>query len=181
MVIVSGNMGIRDISPNALLEINGNGSDDDYLNLTTTSAATVGNILTIKNNGFVGVNQSSPVYPLQFGNGAYVSATGNFINASSRDYKENISDLNVSDALSAFSKLKPVGYNYKNEPSHRYLGFIAEDVPDIVSDKNRQGLSPMDIAAVLTKVIKHQQNVLEEQKITRERLREEIIRLKTKN
>ncbi len=88
--------------------------------------------------------------------------------------------ISIPASLNAFSKLKPVGYNYKNEPDHRYLGFIAEDVPNIVADKNRQGLSPIEIAAVLTKIIKHQQNVLNEQKRTRDQLLKEIVELKNK-
>ena len=180
MIIYSGSMGIRDITPAALLEINTNGSTDDYLNLTSTSAAVVGNILKIKNNGFVGVNQSAPTNPLEFGNGAYVSAAGNFVNASSREYKENINSLSSSDALYAFLRLKPVEYNYKNEPDHRYLGFIAEDVPDIVATKNRDGLSPMDITALLTKVVAHQQDILKQQKNETDKLLKEFEELKNK-
>ncbi len=177
MIIYSGSMGIRDITPAALLEINTNGSTDDYLNLTSTS---VGNILKIKNNGFVGVNQSAPTNPLEFGNGAYVSAAGNFVNASSREYKENINSLTSFDALYAFLRLTPVEYNYKNEPDHRYLGFIAEDVPDLVATKNRDGLSPMDITALLTKVVAHQQDILKQQKNETDKLLKEFEELKNK-
>ncbi len=180
MIIYSGSMGIRDITPAALLEIGGNGATDDYLNLTTTSAATVGNILKIKNNGYVGVAQSSPIYPLQFGNGAYVDSSGNFMPASSRIYKENISELNLDAAIDAFTKLTPVQYNYKNETDHRYVGFIAEDVPDLVADQNRQGLAPMDVAAVLTKIITHQQDILFEQQSETTLLLKEIKELKIK-
>jgi hypothetical protein len=181
MIIYSGSMGIRDTTPAALLEINGNGSTDDYLNLTSTDAASVGNILTIKNNGFIGVNQNAPVYPLQFGNGAYVDASGNFMPASSRIYKENIAELGFAEAMDTLAKLTPVQYNYKNEKTHRYVGFIAEDVPDLIADQGRQGLAPMDIAAVLTKVIAQQQNVLKEQKNKTEQLLKRITELKNKN
>lgn len=179
-IIYNKKMGIRDIAPAALLEINGNGSTDDYLNLTSTPAASHGDVLTVKNNGFIGVGQTSPTKPMQFGNGAYVSATGNFMNASSRELKDNISELSTDQAIAAFSKLTPVQYNYKNEKDHRYLGFIAEDVPDLVADKTRKGLSPMDIAAVLTKVIAHQQDTINEQKKTRQMLLREIAELKEK-
>jgi hypothetical protein len=36
------------------------------------------------------------------------------------------------------------------------VGFIAEDVPDLVARKDRKSLSPMDIVAVLTAVTKEQ-------------------------
>ncbi|MCC6758955.1 MAG: tail fiber domain-containing protein [Candidatus Omnitrophica bacterium] len=178
-LIYSGKMGIRDTDPNALLEINGNGSSDDYFALTN-STGTPGDRFIIKNNGYVGVNASAPAYPLQFGNGAYVDATGNFMPASSREYKENIADLSVADAMKVFSKLEPVQYRYKNEPHHKYLGFIAEDVPDLVASQDRKGIAPMDIAAVLTKVVAHQQDILEQQRIETEKLLHDVQVLKSK-
>ncbi len=184
MIIYSGSMGIRDTTPAALLEINSNATTDDYLNLTSTSAATAGNILKIRGDppyaGLIGVNHSAPVYPLQFGNGAYVDTSGNFMPASSRIYKENIAELGFAEALDTLVKLTPVQYNYKNEKTHRYIGFIAEDVPDLVADQGRQGLAPMDIAAVLTKIIAHQQNILKEQQIKTDRLLKEFSELKNK-
>lgn len=189
MIIYSGSMGIRDTNPAALLEINGNGSTDDYLNLTSTqNAPTPGDRLTIKKtvlypdcigvNGCIGVDNTDPHYPLHFGNGAFVTASG-FMPASSRKLKENIADLNLAQALDAFTKLAPVQYNYKNTKNH-HLGFIAEDVPDLVADQSRQGLAPMDIAAVLTKVIAHQHNLIEQQKNETNTLLKEFNELKNK-
>lgn len=178
-LIYSGRMGIRDASPDALLEINGNGSFDDYLSLTNYTG-TPGDRFIIKNNGYIGVNQSAPTNPLEFGNGAYVDAAGNFMPASSREYKENIADLSIDDAMKAFSKLEPVQYHYKNEPTHQYLGFIAEDVPDLVASQDRKGLAPMDIAAVLTKVVAHQQDILDQQKKETEKLLNDVKALKSK-
>ena len=40
------------------------------------------------------------------------------------------------------------------------MGFIAEDVPDLVATKDRKALSPMDIVAVLTRVVKEQQKTI---------------------
>jgi hypothetical protein len=180
MIIASGRMGIRDVGPAATLEIYDNNTVDDFINLTSTTVATPGDIFTIKSSGRVGVKNTSPLYPMHFGNGAYVATTGNFVDASSRVYKENITNLNVSAAMAAFSKLEPVKYNYKNEPDHQYLGFIAEDVPELVADKSHQGLAPMDIAAVLTKVISHQQDILQEQKKETEELLKEFAELKNK-
>ena len=39
------------------------------------------------------------------------------------------------------------------QPTEKRVGFIAEEVPDLVATKDRKGLSPMDIVAVLTKVV----------------------------
>jgi acetolactate synthase small subunit len=41
------------------------------------------------------------------------------------------------------------------------VGFIAEDVPDLVATTDRKGLSAMDIVAVLTKAVKEQQKTIE--------------------
>ena len=58
-----------------------------------------GTIMVVKNNGFVGVGVANPAYPLQFWNGAYLTAGGVFTNASSRDYKENISPLSPEQTI----------------------------------------------------------------------------------
>jgi len=69
--------------------------------------------------------------------------------------------LTASEALNTLDELTPVRYNYKVEKDEEYIGFIAEDVPDLVAMSNRKGLSPMDITAVLTKVVKEQKNQIE--------------------
>jgi hypothetical protein len=54
--------------------------------------------------------------------------------------------------------LQPVKYNFKRDVSKDLtVGFIAEDVPDLVATKDRKGLSPLEIVAVLTKVVQEQQ------------------------
>ena len=58
-------------------------------------------------------------------------------------------------------KLNPVKFQYKAEPGQQYVGFIAEDVPDLVARNDRKSLSPMDVVAVLTKVVQEQQKTIE--------------------
>ncbi|HLP61947.1 MAG TPA: tail fiber domain-containing protein, partial [Candidatus Deferrimicrobium sp.] len=70
-----------------------------------------------------------------------------------RTLKENIEDLNIQEALTALFQLNPVKYNYKADKTDKHVGFIAEDVPELVATADRKGLSPMDITAVLTKVV----------------------------
>jgi len=53
-------------------------------------------------------------------------------------------------------------FNYKVDKEDEYVGFIAEDVPELVATKDRKGLAPMDITAVLTKVVQEQQRMIEE-------------------
>jgi hypothetical protein len=40
-----------------------------------------------------------------------------------------------------------------------HLGFIPEDVPELVASSDRKGMSPMDVVAVLTRVVKEQQEI----------------------
>jgi hypothetical protein len=187
-LIHSGKIGIRDINPAALLEINANASTtDNYLALTSNPlVATVpGDKLIIKNNGngtaSIGVGVTNPTRPLEFSNGAYVDIAGNFSGPpSSREYKENILELSLPKALQTLSDLKPVRFNYKNDKTEEYVGFIAEDVPALVVNEPREGLTPMDIAAVLNKVIQHQQEILKKQEQKSEMLMKEVAELETR-
>ena len=52
---------------------------------------------------------------------------------------------------------------YKADRTERHVGFIAEDVPELVATKDRKGLSPMDIVSVLTKVVQEQEGLIQEQ------------------
>jgi hypothetical protein len=56
-----------------------------------------------------------------------------------------------------------VTFHYKNDVEQQRVGFIAEDVPELVAMKDRKGLSPMDIVAVLTKVVQEQKQQLADQ------------------
>ena len=114
--------------------------------------------------GNVGMGTSSPSYPLQMGSGAYVSTGGVWTNASSREYKTDIKQLSTEKAMDALAQLKPVEFAYKADLQEKHVGFIAEDAPDIVATKDRKGMSPMDVVAVLTKVVQEQQELLREQR-----------------
>jgi hypothetical protein len=90
--------------------------------------------------------------------GAHVTAGGVWTNSSSRALKENIAPLPASAATSTLMALEPVLFNYRNEAGEDYVGFIAEDVPDLVAVGDRSALSAMDIVAVLARVVQEQQN-----------------------
>ena len=102
-----------------------------------------------------------------------ISATGNIKGKnitcnvvkcnSSRTLKEDIVSLSKQDAVSTLMDLDPVSFYYKSdEQKDLHIGFIAEDVPDLVATSDRKGLSSMDIVAVLTKVVQQQQKKIEE-------------------
>jgi len=129
--------------------------------------------LTIIKSGNVGIGTQTPSYPLHMASGAYVSVGGMWMDASSREFKDNVKGLKVKDAIEALQGLNPVTFNYKVSPEENHVGFVAEEVPDLVATKDRKGLSPMDIVAVLTKVVQEQQKIISF-------LREEVNELKEK-
>jgi hypothetical protein len=116
--------------------------------------------LTIIGNGYVGIGIQDPLYPLEMDSGAHVTIGGVWTNASSRDYKDNIEALATEEALDTLKELNPVKFAYKRDRTERHVGFIAEEVPDLIATKDRKGLSPMDIVAVLTKVVQEQQKTI---------------------
>jgi hypothetical protein len=139
------------------------GSNDFRISDFTSGAEALRFIINSSGNiGIGGV--TTPTNPLQHSSGAFLSAGGTWTNASSRDYKDNICDLDSQAAIDTLKGLDPVTYNYKVDPAEHHVGFIAEDVPDLVATKDRKSLSPMDIVAVLTKVVQEQQKTIDQLK-----------------
>ncbi len=117
--------------------------------------------LRITSTGKVGINMTTPTHYLDVGvSGAYCNG-GAWVDGSSREYKQGIRELSGEDAEEAFAKLSPVRFEYKAMPGEEHVGFIAEDVPDLVATPDRKGLSPMDVVAVLTKVVQEQKSSIE--------------------
>ena len=131
--------------------------------LTVFPSAENNNTLTIRNNR-VGIGFANPQHPLQMQSGAHCTAGGVFTNACSRELKTGIARLDEAAALQAFEKLQPVTYRYKAEPQESHVGFIAEDVPDLLATKDRKGLAALDVTALLTKVVQSQHATIAEQK-----------------
>jgi hypothetical protein len=178
------NIGIGTTEPKQRLEVNGSiqihernssvagliitqaSGETGYIMHNRGSTLTIGagsvDRITIDGAGNVGIGQPRPSKPLEMASGAHVTAGGVWTNKSSRQGKENISDLTVEEALAVLSRLEPVHFNYKADADDEYVGFIAEDVPEMVASKDRTGLSAMDIVAVLTKVVQAQQERIEE-------------------
>ncbi len=117
--------------------------------------------LVIDSNGRLGLGVTSPLYQIHHSSGARLDA-GNWVNASSRAVKQDIHQLDGGAALDALKGLQPVTFAYKENPGETSVGFIAEDVPDLVATSDRKGLSSMDVVAVLTKVIQEQQRTIED-------------------
>ena len=100
---------------------------------------------------------------LLLANGAKNSG-GQWLDASSRAYKENIEVLDSQTAMEAFHKLQPVTYNYKTNKDEPIVGFIAEDVPAVVATNDRDALSALEMVALLTKVVQTKEKEMEEMK-----------------
>ena len=85
----------------------------------------------------------------------------NLIQGSSREWKEDIADLPLDAAMHVLQHLNPISFAFKEDAAHQqHLGFVAEDVPAMVATPDQKGFSPMAIIAVLTKVVKEQQEQL---------------------
>jgi Chaperone of endosialidase len=114
------------------------GGPDGVLNLF--SYATETNVLSLSANG-------------------NVTVSGSLHQHSSRTLKENIRDLPLADAVEALAHLSPVQYQLRNDRTHaQHLGFIAEDMPDLLATPDRQTVCPMDLVALLTKVVRELQS-----------------------
>lgn len=84
---------------------------------------------------------------------------GRFV--SSRQLKENIADLSTEEAAVALNDLNPVKFSYKTDSQNNlHLGFIAEDVPELLASPDRKSVGPLDVVAVLTKVVQQQQKTI---------------------
>ncbi len=75
--------------------------------------------------------------------------------------KTNIGELLRQEANQILKELNPVKLNYKKERvNNLHIGFIAEDVPDLVASSDKKAICPVDIVAVLTKTVQdHQQTI----------------------
>lgn len=161
-----GRVGLGTWSPEADLELERTGTDARFLVQRTDGAS--GGVTATADKIIIG---STTNYPIQFvANNVQVmsiSQTGNAIIAgnlelgSSREIKENIESLETEEALKTLTQLQPVKFNYKTNNDDQVLGFIAEDVPDLVATQSRRTTSPMDMVAVLTKVVQEQQKTIE--------------------
>ena len=164
---VNGSIQIHDRNSNvAGLMITQSSGETGYIMHNRGSTLTIGagsvDRITIDGDGNVGIGRQRPTQPLQMASGAHVTAGGVWTNNSSKKDKENIADLTAEEALKVLAALEPVRFNYRADSADEYIGFIAEDVPDLVASKDRQGLSAMDIVAVLTKVVQAQQEQIDE-------------------
>ncbi|HCN09583.1 MAG TPA: hypothetical protein DIT01_16765, partial [Lentisphaeria bacterium] len=134
----------------------GNGGDLVWYENATYGAER----MRLKKNGNLGVANDNPGQMFQVA-GAYCDGA-NWVSVSTRDAKKNIEPLSLDVALQTLADLDPVTFEYKDARTpDGHVGFIAEDVPEIVATPDRKGLVSMDIVGVLTAVVKEQQKQME--------------------
>jgi hypothetical protein len=138
-----------------------NAGEIDSITVSSTGTVTAADLKLNATGGNIGIGKT-PTQPIDHSNGAYLSTGGVWTNASSRSYKQDITNLSTDEAKCALENLEPVKYAYKADPTEHHVGFIAEDVPDLVATKDRKSLSSMDVVAVLTKVVQQQEKTIDE-------------------
>jgi hypothetical protein len=105
---------------------------------------------------------------------------GVFSIASSQAYKERIEQLRPEKAIETLKHLNPVEFSYRTTPADRHTGFISEEVPESMTAKERKAVSPMDIVAVLTKVVQEQQGLIKDLQRKNDALEQRLLALETK-
>ena len=108
----------------------------------------------------VGIGISNPSERLQMAGNILATGTvtaAGFVESSSREVKEEITSLSRDEAFSTFEGLRPVTFRYKADNQDLHVGFIAEDVPELVSVPTLDGVPPVDLITVLTSVVQQQQ------------------------
>ena len=191
----SGSIGIGTASPGFPVHLKTNSSTNAAFVAERTGGATnfisatasFGQFGTVSNHPVrILVNSASKMQlnddnSLSMTSGASCTAGGVWTNASSKELKENIQSLNTDEALNTLNGLNPVKYNYKVDKTDKHVGFIAEDAPELVATPDKKGMSPMDVVAVLTKVVQEQQKLVKEQQETISQLNKRVAELEKKS
>lgn len=170
-------------------------NDAFYIIQSTTAGATplggytAFQIANYSSGNHIAMNNASPTTAAIIvgtttsdGNGATLSATGNWTNTSDSTKKRDIQ--NISYGLSEVMKLRPVSYEWKGTDIHD-IGFIAQEVkhilPEVVyGEEGHMTLSYGQITPVLTKAIQEQQQIIESQKSTIDTLKGQVNTLANK-
>ena len=151
--VLGGSVGIGTTSPSALLHVQGTSSMPSLL-VTTDGNVGIGTSVT-SNPLTVGIDGST-------GNGAFLSAGGDWTNGSSFEFKENFTDLNPQEILTKINSLSISQWNYLNEDSSiKHIGPMAEDFytlfqvgndPKHISTVDPAGVALLGIQALSTKI-----------------------------
>jgi hypothetical protein len=143
--------------PNAQFRVRHAGGDGTYVEMIRVFGRDAVTFPT----GNVGIATTNPQHKIQVTDGGAFCDGTNWVDVSTREAKDNILELRTEEALETIKNIKPVKFNYKQDPDKETnVGFIAEDVPDLVATKGRKGMVSMEVVAVLTKVVQQQQKLI---------------------
>ena len=141
--------------------------------LLVRNGATVNNGLEVDN---LLVNGTATANGLLVQNGARVNnglevdnllvngtvTAGNYLVSSSKEIKQNITNLSSQEALEVLGHVSPVKFNVKADDAKKvHIGFIAENVHQSVASSDGKSIGLMDIVATLTRVVKEQQKTID--------------------
>ena len=130
----------------------------------------------------LGVQITAPTHYIDVAGGAYCNGT-NWVNASSRKYKKDISSLTPAEYREILQKLaqtEVVRFRYKSEDSDRlHIGVIAEDAPEEMVDAERTGIPTGDAIGFLLAALKAQQEKMNAQQEQIEALRAKLEKLES--
>jgi hypothetical protein len=138
--------------------------------------------MKITRTGLVGIGTTgtAPTHLLEVGTGGAWCDGTSWHDGSSRTLKNGITSLSLESAVETLKALQPVTFRYNNSDGDLRVGFIAEEVPDLVADRERKSLSAMDITAVVTKVVQQQQQAIQELREENQSLRQRLSKLETR-
>ncbi|HEY9604309.1 MAG TPA: tail fiber domain-containing protein, partial [Allocoleopsis sp.] len=173
--VVQGNVGIGTTNLGAKLDISGGDvrwGNNSRLQTDQGGSIELGGNSSTPGSGtpyidfhFAGLTQDFNTRIINDANGRLslvaneVFITGRLREGSSRQIKENIENLTIREAFKALKDLNPVKFKFRADSSNQiHLGFIAEDVPTLVATVDRKAICISDIVALITKVVKEQQN-----------------------
>jgi len=136
---------------------------DDRTVIFRIRAGAPADSLVVNAEGKLGVGTPTPEEPLHVAGDARmkVASVGNLEQLSSRALKHDVRDLAPATALAAVEALQAVRYRLEAQPEEPTLGFIAEQVPDLVASPDRKTIEPMKIVAALTGAAQAQGEALE--------------------
>ena len=137
--------------------------------------AQVEDVLIITSEGKIGITTSTPVHLFHFGLGAYTDGKVWFTSTKLADMATDIEVMTDEFATSALNGLTPKILKYSDEdPAKPFPGFIVEELPGEIAASDATGYSTAAVVAVLTKVMKMQQQKIEELELALESLRDGV-------
>jgi hypothetical protein len=110
------------------------------------------------------VGVQNPTHNIDVAGGAYCNGA-NWVNASSRELKTDISTLSPAELAALLAELERtqvVRYRYRSETTgEEHIGLLSEDAPDLLATPGRDGINTADAIGFLLAVAKAQQTQIE--------------------